>query len=65
MVINWVNEQQAAERSGRSSRTLRLWRQRGEVIAYKQGKSLVLYSIQSLDQCSRLQRERIGGRPPK
>lgn len=48
----WLTEHQAADHVGRSRRTLQMWRQSGEVTAYKQARSLVFYHRESLELCA-------------
>ncbi|MCZ4077817.1 hypothetical protein O1W68_07690 [Rhodococcus sp. H36-A4] len=68
-LIKWITEQQAAELIDRSPRTLRKWRTRGEVTAYRQAgiRGLVLYDTHSLRECAATQAMRLHenvGRPP-
>jgi hypothetical protein len=51
----WLTEHQAADHVGRSRRTLQIWRQSGEVTAYRQARSLILYDRESLEQCASVQ----------
>lgn len=66
-LIRWITEDQAAKLVERSPRTLRLWRQRGEVCAFKQAgiAGLVLYDETTLRACAATQVMRLQqGRPP-
>lgn len=56
-LVRWVTEHEAAELVNRSPRTLRLWRQRGEVSAFRQAglAGLVVYDEASIRKCAATQ----------
>jgi hypothetical protein len=56
--IRWLTEPQAATYIERSPRTLRMWRQHNEVVAYRQSRSRVLYEVESLNRCAAIQKAR-------
>lgn len=64
--VHWITEDQALAETGRTRRTLQLWRQRGEVLAHKQSRHLTLYEAMSLAECAKRQKRRYAstvGRP--
>lgn len=68
-LIRWVTEEQAVVIADRSKRTLRKWRTRGEVTAFRQAgvAGLVLYDSDSVRECAVIQTARYAenvGRPP-
>ncbi len=68
LLTRWLTEDQASTYIERSPRTLRMWRKHNEVVAHRQSKSRILYSVESLNQCAAVQKSRYQrnvGRPPK
>ncbi|WP_442972869.1 helix-turn-helix domain-containing protein [Rhodococcus sp. IEGM 1354] len=68
-LVRWVTEREAAELVNRSPRTLRVWRQRGQVNAFRQVgiRGLILYEKDSVRECAAAQAMRLHqspGRPP-
>lgn len=63
-----LTTRQAAEHVNRTPRTLRNWRNRGDLIAHPRANGSILYSRDDLERAVQLQVERfttrsVGGRP--
>ncbi|MGO4205195.1 helix-turn-helix domain-containing protein [Rhodococcus sp. TAF43] len=61
--MEWLNESQACLLVGTSARSLRRWRQRGDLPEYRQCVGRTMYRRRDVEACAELQRRRYMDRP--
>lgn len=61
--MEWLTEPQVCVHVGTSSRSLRRWRQSGDLFVYPQGPGRAMYRRSEVEACAELQRRRYEERP--